>query len=150
MKPSKNFGIFSCIKKQLENIADSVSFENKSRMHYKSVRNFITCYPLLKRETQKAIELIEEYFKFIEKNHFFLTEEESQNAFNLYISPLGGIYRRQIGFSSQFAILFEFMLYVIPNGFGWLIFNSKLLFALILPFYLIHWVRYIIRYQKNK
>jgi hypothetical protein len=83
---SENFLDFN---RRLNIIYQNTSNENKSRIHYKSLRNFIYRYNSSKKVKTKCTELLKGYIELIEGQNFFFTEEQSKASFDLYIGPLG-------------------------------------------------------------
>lgn len=148
LSKSKNSLDFS---NQLENIDKNTSDEQKKSIHFKSLRNFIYHYSYFKKNQITASNLLLEYLSKIESNNFFFTEEQSKGAYDLYISPLGRIYSRQLNFSSEFSIFFNIiLLYFLPNLCLWMLFHSKILILSFIPLYLLYWIMYIRKYNQKK
>ena len=148
MNTSKNFSTF---KERLEIIENSTSNEDKKSIHFKSLRNFIYYYDSFKKSKLLANELLNEYLDFLEKENYSLNKEQSIEAYNKYIAPLASkIYTRYLNFSSDFAFLFQFFLYAVPNSILWAGFHSYSLIISLLPLYCVYWINYFIKYFKHK
>ena len=105
---SENFLDFN---RRLKIIYQNTYYEDKSRIHYKSLRNFIYHYNSSKKGKTKCTELLKGYIELIEGQNFFFTEEQSKASFDLYIGPLGqNFYSRYVNFSAAFSIVFEFFI----------------------------------------
>ena len=137
--------------KRFELITQNTSSEDKSRLHYKSLRNFIYHYNSSRKGKIKCTELLKEYLNLIEKQEFHFTKEQSKAVYDLYIGPLAqDFYSRYVNFSSAFSIVFEILFLGIPVYFLWLIFHSKNICLLILTFYFIHWINLTLKYRNKK
>lgn len=137
-------------KNQIESINKKSSDEQKKSIHFKSLRNFITHYPYLKKSKITATDLLTEYLVLIESNGPSFTEEQSKGAYDLYISPLARIYVRHLSFSSKFSILFNIIFYGLPNLGLWMLFHSKILIFSFIPLYLLYWINHIRKYYQKK
>ena len=141
---------FLDFKKRLDSIDQNTSYEDKRRIHYKSLKNFIYHYAYLKKSRVSAAKLLVEYLELIESSGYFLTEEQSQGTYDLYINPIARIYRRYLNFASEFSILFNILFYVLPNMGVWFIFHSNILTLSFQLLYILYWINYIIKYYANK
>ncbi len=135
---------------QIESIDKQSSDGQKRSIHFKSLKNFITHYPHVKKSKITATDLLTEYLALIESNSFSFKEEQSKGAFDLYINPLARIYVRHLSFSSKFSILFNILFYGIPNLGLWMLFHSKILIFSFIPLYLLYWINYIRKYYQKK
>lgn len=142
---------FCILIEKLSVIDKNTSTEEKKSIHFRSLRNFIYYYDYFKKSKITATALLHDYLKLIEKENYSLDNERSLEAYNNYIKPLASkIYTRYLNFSSQFAFLFEFFLYGIPNYILWSLFHSSALIISVLPLYMLYWINYIIKYKKHK
>ena len=142
---------FSNFNRRLENINQHTSDEQKKRLHYRSLRNFIFHYTSFRKGRLKATELLEEYLTLLEAQDYSLTVEQSKAVYDLYIGPIAqNYYSRYLNFSSAFALFFEILLFGIPFYFSWQLFHSKTLNIFILTFYIIYWANYIGKYYRKK
>jgi hypothetical protein len=138
-------------RQRLSIIDKNTTKEAKKTIHFKSIRNFIYHYDSFKKRKMTATEWLDEYFEYIEKENYCLSKEQSIEAYSKYIAPLGRqIYSRYLNFSSAFAFSFQFFLYIVPNSLLWIQFHSYSLLLYVLPFYMVYWINYIIKYQKFK
>lgn len=136
---------------QIEIINQNTSEEDKRRIHFKSLRNFIYHHNYSKKGKIKATEQLEEYVKLLELQNYSFTEEQSKAAYDFYIGPLAqNYYSRYLNFKCAFSTIVELLIFVLPMGFVWLIFHSKILVIGCLGWYLIHWINYIRKYHNKK
>jgi hypothetical protein len=88
MTSEEAFENFLEFNSKLEIINNNTSKEDKKRIHYKSLRNFIYHYNSSKKGKTKCTELLKEYLELIEKQNYYFTEEQSKAAYDFYIGPL--------------------------------------------------------------
>lgn len=142
---------FSILNERLSLIDKNTSDEDKKSIHFKSLRNFIYYYDSFKKSKIIATELLNEYLELLEKEKYSLDKEQSIQAYNNYIAPLASkIYTRYLNFSGDFAFLFQFFLYAVPNCILWEVFHSSSLIISVLPLYMVYWINYLIKYYKHK
>ena len=132
---------------QLEKITQGTSGEAKKRIHYKTLRNFIYYYNSSKKGKTRTTELLKEYLKLLEEEDYMFTEQQSKDAYDIYIRPLvHDFYTRYVNFSASFAIVFELLLCGIPVYF----LHSKITILLLLSLYFVHYINYFIKYRNKK
>lgn len=107
---------FFTLNERLSIFDKNTSHEDKKSIHFKSLRNFIYYYDSFKKSKLIATELLNEYLDFLESENYSLDKEQSIEAYDKYIARLASkIYTRYLNFSSDFAFLFQFFLYAVPN-----------------------------------
>ncbi|MBV9963047.1 MAG: hypothetical protein JO072_12435 [Parafilimonas sp.] len=137
--------------KKLEEINEHTSPQEKKYIHFKSFRNFIHYYNLTKKEKNKITELLEQYIAMIESKDYILSKEESKDAYNKYIRPLGyQYYRKHLNFSIVSSIHFIVLFLIVPNAFVWFIFRNTIISSLVLFFSLCYIINYSTKYFNNK
>jgi hypothetical protein len=151
MTSEEAFENFLEFNSKLEIINNNTSKEDKKRIHYKSLRNFIYHYNSSKKGKTKCTELLKEYLELIEKQNYYFTEEQSKAAYDFYIGPLAqDFYSRYVNFSAAFSIISFVLLLGIPVYFTWLIFHSKIILIAMLVLYFIYYVNYFLKYSSKK
>jgi hypothetical protein len=137
--------------RQFELITQNTSSEDKSRIHYKTLRNFIYHYNSSRKGKAKCTELLKEYLELIEKQEYNFTHEQSKAAYDFYIGPLAqDFYSRYVNFWADLSISFDLLLWGIPTYFLWLIFHSKIIVVSILVLFFIYLINYILKYRNKK
>lgn len=137
--------------KKLKEINEHTSIQEKKYIHFKSFRNFIHYYNSTKKEKKKITELLEQYIAMIESKDYILSKEESNDAYNTYIKPLGfQYYRKHLNFSSILSIHFIVLFLIVPNTFVWFIFRNAIISSIVLFFSLCYIVNYSVKYFNNK
>ncbi len=151
MTPEEASANFLAFNKRLDLITLNTSDEDKRRIHYNSLRNFIYHYNSFNKGRIKVTELLEEYITLIESQNYSFTVEQSQAVYDMYVGPIGhNYYRRYLNFSTAFALFVEVLLFGIPFYGCWLLFHSNNVNITLLIIYIIYLVNYISKYYRRK
>ncbi len=111
-------------KVKVDEINRQTSKEQKKRIHYHSLYNFIYYFNDLKKDNEKVQMLLEEYVNLIESKNYSFTKEESVTYHKSFIAPIGMVYSRYLNFSGISGIYLNFLFFGLPNILLWFIFHS--------------------------
>jgi len=109
---------------KIDEIERVTNEDQKKRIHFQSLSNFIYHYNIVKKEKKLTTKLLEDYFQFIELNNYNLSNRESEDAYFTYIRPICSIYKRYYGFSIWSSKQMFFSYSLILNLLFWYIFHS--------------------------
>lgn len=132
-------------------IDEHTSKEQKKNIHFKSLSNFIYYYDSTKKEKIRITKLLEGYINFIEKKSYSLTDEDSKEAYNEYVYPLGmQYYRRYLNFSADLPFGGFIIFCVLPNICAWFFTDLEIIKSVVLFFTLSYLANYFFKLYKKK
>jgi len=137
-------------KAKIDAIYMNASPEQKRRMHFNSLRNFIEYYDQTKKEKIRITELLEQYITLLEKNDYSLTHEESIEAYYLCVDKIGWYYRRYLNFTVYLGYFYIFVLFILPNFLIWITFHSIITSTILAVLIILNSISRCYKYYKHK